>query len=206
MAEARAFQQGLNRAMKTEDKLNRNYARGGARNRQRDHRGGKGTNRYDEEYPALKPSIERKGEIKHHAANEKRMREKAAQESDDDEWGWIGEADGKADGKVAVKDNAGATEQPGTPTNQTSSIAPPQHPKSDPTYIPPHKRALQHRSRTEPEKPTKDVGHHDGTEKDLIDLQEDVPTETPPAPSRLMARIQMLDACEDDADGGVSLI
>ena len=191
--------------MKTEDKLNRNYARGGARNRQRDHRGGKGTNGYDEEYPALKPSIERKGEIKYHAANEKRMREKAAQESDDDGWGWIGEAGGKADGQVAVKDNAGATEQPGPPTNQTSSIAPPRNPKSDPNYIPPHKRALQHRSRNEPEKPTKDVGH-DGTEEELIDLQEDVPTETPPAPSRLMARIQMLDACEDDADGGVPLI
>ena len=196
--------------MKAEDKLNRNYARGEARNRQRDHRGGKGTNRYDEEYPALKPSIERKGEIKYHAANEKRMREKAAQkaaqESDDDDggWGWIGEANGKA----VVNENAGATKQPGTPTNQPSST---QNPKTDPNYILPHKRAMQQAlSRNEPEKTIKDNNNDNSngnTEENLIDLQETEPTETPPAPQRLMARLQMLDACEDDEhDGGVPLI
>ena len=203
MDEARAFRQGLNRAMKAEDKLNRNYARGVARNRQRDHRSGKGTNGYDEEYPALKPSIERKGEIKYHGANEKRMREKAAQESDDDDdgSGWIGEADGKA----VVKENAGATEQPGNPTNQTSSTTTPQNPKTDPNYVLPHKRALQALSRNEPDKTTKNDDDH--SKEDLIDLQEDKPIEKPPPPQRLMARLQMLDACEDDdIEGGVPLI
>lgn len=203
MYEARTFQKGLNRATKAEDKLNRNYARGAARNRQRDHRGGKGTNGYDEEYPALKPSIERKGEIKYHAANEKRMREKAAQKSDDDDggWGWIGEADGK----TVVKENAGAT-KPGNPTNQTSSTTTFQNSKNDPNNILPHKRAVQALSRREPEKTTKD--NKDGNSKEnLIDLQEDEPTEKPPPPQRLMARLQMLNACEDDDnDGGVSLI
>ena len=203
MHEARAFQQGLNRATKAEDKLNRNYARGMARNRQRDHRGGKGTNRYDEEYPALKPSIERKGEIKYHAANEKRMREKAAQESDDDHdgWGWIGEADGKA----VVKENAGATEPPGNPKTQTSSTATSQNSKTDPNYILPHKRAVQALSRNEPEKTAKD-NDNGNSKENLIDLEEDEPTENPPPPQRLMARLQMLNACEDETDGGVPLI
>ena len=189
--------------MKVEDKLNRNYARGAARNRQRDHHSGKGTNRYHEEYPALKPSIERKGEIKYHAANEKRMREKAAQESDDDDgWGWIGEAEGKA----VVKENTGATEPSGTPKTQTSSTTTPQNPKTDPTYIPPHKRAIQALSRKEQQKTTKD-NNNDDSKENLIDLQEDKPTEKPPPPQRLMARIQMLNACEDDdTDGGVQLI
>ena len=205
MDEARAFRQGLNRAMKAEDKLNRNYARGVARNRQRDHRSGKGTNGYDEEYPALKPSIERKGEIKYHTANEKRMREKAAQESDDDGWGWIGEADGKA----VVKENAGATQQPKNPTNQTSSTTTPQNPKTDPNYVLPHKRAMQAPSRNEPEKTTKDNDNDDDDDlkENLIDPQEDKPTENPPPPQRLMARLQMLNACEDDdTDGGVPVI
>ena len=205
MHEARTLQQGLNRATKAEDKLNRNYARGVARNRQRDHRGGKGTNGYDEEYPALKPSIERKGEIKYHAANEKRMREKAAQESADDDhdgWGWIGEADGK----TVVKENAGATQPP---RNQTSSIATSQNSKTDPNYVLPHKRAMQAlSSRNEPGETTKDNKDDDGnTGEDLIDLQEDEPTEKPPPSQRLMARLQMLNACEDDDnDGGVQLI
>ena len=202
MHEARTFQQGLNRAMKVEDKSNRNYARGVARNRQRGGRGGKGTKEYNEEYPALKPSIERKGEIKYHAANEKRMREKAAKESDDDDnggWGWIGEADGKA----VVKENAGATKRPG---NQNRSIATAQNPKSDPNYVLPHKRAVQAPSRKGPEKTIKN--NDDGnTEEDLIDLQEDEPTKKPPAPQRLITRLQMLNACEDDDnDGGVPLL
>ena len=187
--------------MKAEDKLNRNYARGVAKNRQRDHRGGKGTNGYGEEYPALKPSIERKGEIKYHAANEKKMREKAAQESDEDGWGWIGEEPGKA----VVKENYGSTEQPLNPTNPPSSIARPQNSKSDPNYIPPHKRAMQTLSRNEPEKTTKD-DDDDETEEDLIDLEEDKLKETPPAPQRLIARMNMLNACEDDTDGGGPLI
>ena len=198
MDEARAFQKGFNRAMKAEDRLNRDYARGVARNRPRDHRGGKSTNGYDEEYPALQPSIERKGEIKYHSANEKRMREKAAQEADDDGWGWIGEANVKA----VDEENAGATEHPGNPTNQPSSTTTsttPQKPKTDPNYIPPHKRAMQ----APPEKTTKD-NNDDG--ENLIDLQENEPTPTPPAPQRLMARLQMLNVCEDDTDGGVPLV
>ena len=189
--------------MKAEDKFNRNYARGVARNRPRDHRGGKSTNGYDEEYPVLKPSIERKGEIKYHSANEKRMREKAAQEADDDGWGWIGEADGEA----VDKENAGATEHPGVPTNQpsTTTTTTPQKPKTDPNYILPHKRAMQAPSRNVSEKTTKD---NNDDEENLIDLQENEPTNTkhPPAPQRLMARLQMLNVCEDDTDGGVPLV
>ena len=184
--------------MKAEDKSNRNYARGAARNRQRGGRDGKGTNGYDAEYPALQPSIERKGEIKYHAANEKRMREKAAQESDDDDggWGWIGEADGKA----VVKENAGNS------TNQNSSTTTSQNPKTDPNYIPPHKRAVQALSRKEPEKKTKNENDDGNTEEDLIDLQEEEPTKKPPPSQRLIARLQMLNACEDDNDGGVPLL
>ena len=197
MAQARAFQQGLNRAIKAEDKSNRNYARSEARNRQRgDHRGGRGTHGHDENYSALKPSIERKGEIKYHAANEKKMREKAAQDLDEDGWGWIGEDDGKTAGQ-----NDGADEQNGKPTPQNGNTTPLNRQReTDPNYVPPHKRAVQNRTLKEPKKNVEEQ-----TEEDLIDL-EDKPKETPLPPQRLMARMKLLDAYEDEADGGVPLI
>lgn len=204
MAQARAFQQGLNRAVKAEDNTNRQYARSDARNRQRgDHRGGKGTNGYDENYPALKPSIERKGEIKYHAANEKKMREKVVQDWDEDGWGWIGEDDGKAVGQ-----NDGADQHNGNTTNQTGNTASqhgnttPQNNKSkkDRNQVPPHKRAVQNRTLKEPEKNFKD-----DTEEDLI-VPEDKPKETPLPPQHLTARMKLLDAYDGDEDGGVPLI
>lgn len=190
MAEARAFQQGLNRAVKAEDRSNRNYARNDARNRQRgDHRGGKGTNGNDENYPARKPSIERRGEIKYHAANEKKMREKAAQDLDEDGWGWIGEDDGKA-----VRQHDGADEQSGNATPQNSQ------PERDPNYVPPHKRAVQKRTLKDPKENVEDDTEENST------VLEDKPKEAPLPPQRLMARMKLLDAYEDDADGGVPLI
>lgn len=201
MAQARAFQQGLNRALKAEDKQNRNYARGDARNRQRgDHRGGKGTNGYGEGHPALKPSIERKGEIKYHAVNEKKAREKAAQALDDDDdgdWGWIGENDGKA----AAGQNDGADEANGNTTKHTQ-------PKKDPNYIPPHKRAVLKLTLKDPK--TNVVQHDNNAEEDdLIDLQDEKqkqPPPPPPPPQRLMDRMKLLDAYDDDGEGGVPLI
>ena len=198
MAQARAFQQGLNRALKAEDKQNRNYARADARNRQRgDHRGGKGTNGHDEGYPALKPSIERKGEIKYHAVNEKKAREKAAQaldEDDDGDWGWIGESAGKAAGQ-----NDGADEPNGNTTKH-------RQPKNDPNYIPPHKRAVLKLTLKDPKKNV--VQHDDDAEEDdLIDLQDkQKEPPPPPPPQRLMDRMKLLDAYDDDGEGGVPLI
>ena len=191
IAQARAFQQGLNRAVKAEEKFNRNYARSDARSRPRgDRRGGRGTNGYDEYYLAMKPSIERKGEIKYHAANEKKMREKAAQDLDDDGWGWIGEDDGKA-----VEQNDGPDEQNRNPTNRNGNAT-----NRNPDYIPPHKRVAQNqRIPKEPIAKAKDE-----TEDDLI-LLEDKPKETPLPPQHLVARLKLLDVDGDDADGGVSL-
>ena len=198
MAQARAFQQGLNRALKAEDKQNRNYARSDARTRQRgDHRGGKGTNGHDGGYPALKPSIERKGEIKYHAVNEKKAREKAAQALDDDDddgdWGWIGENDGKA----AAGQNDGADESNGNTTKNAQ-------PKRDPNYIPPHKRAIQKLTLKDPKKNVV----QDAEVGDLIDLQEGKQKQPPPPPppQRLMDRMKLLDAYEDEGEGGVPLI
>ena len=195
MAQARAFQQGLNRALKAEDKQNRNYARSDARIRQRgDHRGGKGTNGHDADYPALKPSIERKGEIKYHAINEKKAREKAAQgfdEDDDGDWGWIGENDGKA----AAGQNDGADEPNGNTAKHTQ-------PRRDPNYVPPHKRAVQKLALKDPKKK---VVQHD-EEDDLIDLQEKQKQPPPPPPQRLMDRMKLLDAYDDDGEGGVPLL
>ena len=197
MAQARAFQQGLNRAIKAEDKSNRNYARSDARNRQRgDRRGGKGTHGHDENSSALKPGIERKGEIKYHAANEKKMREKAAQDLDEDGWGWIGEDDGKAAGQ-----NDGADEQNGKTTPQNGNTTPLNRQReTDPNYVPPHKRAIQNRTLKEPKK------NVEGPTKGNPTVLEDKPKETPSPPQRLMARMKLLDAYEDEADGGVSLI
>ena len=204
MAQARAFQQGLNRALKAEDKQNRNYARVDSRNRQRgDRRGGKYTNGHDEYYPMLKPSIERKGEIKYHATNEKKMREKAAQDldddDDDDDWGWIGENDGKAAGQ-----NNGADVPNGNTTNHNcNNITQNVQPKRDPDYIPPHKRGVQKRTLKDPKQTVKNDTEEE--EEDLITL-EDKPKQIPAPPQRLLARMKLLDAYEDDGDGGVPLI
>lgn len=190
MAQARAFQQGLNRAVKAEDRFNRNYARSDARHRQRGDRGGdKGTNARDKDYQTLKSSIERKGEIKYHAANEKKTRETAAQDLDDDGWGWIGEDDGKA-----VAQNDVDEKQNGTATNQTP------HTGIDSNYIPPHKRAIVN---THLKKPKLDV--EDDTEEDQFVL-EDESKEPPLPPQRLMERMKLLDAYGDDGEGGVPLI
>ncbi|KAL9075358.1 MAG: hypothetical protein Q9161_001735 [Pseudevernia consocians] len=190
MAQARAFQKGLNRAVKAEDRSNRSYARNDARNRQRgDPCGGKGMNVNDENFPALKPSIERKGEIKYHSANEKKMREKAAQDLEEDGWGWIGEDDGKA-----VRQKDGADEQNGNTTPQNSQ------PERDPNYVPPHKRAVQKRTLKEPKENVENCTEANST------VLDDKPKEIPLPPQRLMARMKLLDAYEDDADGGIPLI
>lgn len=198
MAQARAFQQGINRAVKAEEKFNRNYARSDGRSRQRgDRRGGRGTNGYDEYYPAPKPRFERKGEIKDHAANEKKMREKAAQEPDDDDgWGWIGEDDGKAVGQ-----NDGHHEQHKKPTKQNGNATNSQ-PNRDPDCIPPHKRAVQ--NQPIPKEPKTKAKAKDEPEEDLI-LLEDKPKDIPLPPQHLVARLKLLDVDGDDADGGVSL-
>ena len=168
--------------------MNRYDARSGVRNKQRGDRGGQSANGYFEDYPALGPSTERKGKIKFHAANEKKMKGKAAQESDDDEWGWIGEDDGKAGGD-------------GSTINHDSNTAPPNsQPQGDPNYIPPHLRPVQDPTAKEPQRHTKD-----DTEGDLIAL-ESKPIDIPLPSQRLMARIKLLDAYEDDGEGGVPLL
>ena len=186
MAHAHAFQQGLRRAVKAEEGFNRKYTRDNATAREKHRQGGKGTTGYDEGYGSPRIAVERKGEIKHHAANEKKMREKAAQDlDDDDDWGWIGEADGKAVGQ-----NDGVDTQNEKLTTQTTS-----HHARDPNYVPPHKRPVQNRMLKEPSKKnTKD------DPEDLIVL-ENKPKETPSPPQRLLARLKLLDG-DDDADGG----
>lgn len=203
MAQARAFQQGLNRATKAEEKFNRNYARNDARNTQRgDRRGGKGTSGYNEDYPTLSPVIGRKGEIKHHAANEKKMRKMPAQDFDEDGWGWIGEDDGKAAQNGRVDEQSENTTAPsGNARNQNASTTVQNsHSRSDPNFVPPHKRAVQNRYLKEPKK-TVNKDTEDG-----LTVRADKPKETPLPPQRLMARLHLLDAYEDDADGGVPLI
>lgn len=204
MAQARAFQQGLNRAVKAEDKSNRNYARSDARNRQRgDHRGGKGTNGYDEHYPALKPSIEGKGEIKYHAANEKKMREKAPQDWDEDGWGWIGEDDGKTIGQNEGADhqNENTTDQAGDTASQHGNTTPQiNQNKKDRNHIPPHKRAVQNRTLKEPKKNIKDDTNEDPN------VPEEKFKEISLPPPHLMARMKLLDAYDGDGEGGVPLI
>ena len=191
MAQARAFQQGLKRAVKAEEGFNRINTRDNATAKKNHRQGGKGTASYDEGYCPPKSGGERKGEIKYHAANEKKMREKAAQDladdNDDDDWGWIGETDGKA-----VGPNDGADAQNEKPTTQPTG-----HPAKDADYIPPHKRPVQNRTLKEPTKNTK----HDTD--DLI-VAKDEPKETPLPPQRLMARLKLLDG-DDDVDGGVAL-
>ena len=187
MAQAHAFQQGLRRAVKAEEGFNRNYTRDNAKARQKHCQGGKGTTGYDEGYGSPRIAAKKKGEIKYHAANEKKMREKTAQDLDNDDdgdWGWIGEADGKAVGQ-----NDGVDAQNEKPTTQTTS-----HHARDPDYIPPHKRPMQKRMLKEPTKKTQD------DTEDLIVL-ENKPKETPLPPQRLMARLKLLDG-DDDADGG----
>ena len=199
MAQARDFQQGLNRAVKAEEKFNRDYERTDARSTWRDHRSGKGTNGYDKDSSSMKPSVQRKGEIKYHAANEKKMRKKAARDldddDDDDDWGFIGEDDGKAVGQ-----DGGADEQNGNPTDHDGNNATSQR-NRDPGYIPPHKRAVHNRILKEP----KHKGKDKDTEEDLIMLQGR-PKETPPPPQHLMARLRLLEVDGDADDGGVSLI
>ena len=200
MAQARAFQQGLNRAVKAEEKYNRNYMRGEARNRQRGDRcGGKGTNGHDEGYPALKPSVERKGEIKYHTANEKKMREKAAQDSDSDGWGIIGENDGEAAGQ---KDGSNDPNRSTTSQHNTTDTSQNTQRNKDPNYIPPHKRGVEKRTLRAPR--TK-IKHDPEAEEDLINLAGE-PRKAPPPPQRLMARMKLLDAYEDPDGGGVPLI
>ena len=188
MAQARAFQQGLRRAVKAEESFNHKYTRGNATARRGHRQGGKGTTRYDEGYSSPENAVESKGEIKYHAANEKKMREKAAQNLDDDDddgdWGWIGEADGKA---------VGQNEKPTTQTTGPHA--------RDPDYIPPHKRPVQNRTLKEPTKKENTI--HD-PEDDLF-VPADKPKETPLPPQRLMARLKLLDGDDDDADGGVAL-
>ena len=186
--------------MKAEDKFNRSYARSDTRNRQRgDRRGGKGTNAHDEEYQALKPSIERKGEIKYHAANEKKMREKAAVDFDEDGWGWIGEDDGEA---VAQSDGATRADEQNEKTTDQNDNSTDQEPHTGrySSYVPPHKRGVVDKHLREPKKNVKGE-----TEEDAIVL-EDKPKETPLPPKHLMARMKILDAYDGDGDGGVPLI
>ena len=191
MAQARAFQQGLRRAVKAEEGFNRGYTRGNTAARPRHSRGGKGTTRYDEGYSSAKTAAESKGEIKYHAANEKKMREKAAQDLDDDDddgdWGWIGEADNKP---------VGQNEKPTTPQTTIPHAR-------DRDYIPPHKRPVQNRTLKEPTKKEKNTKHN--PEDDLF-VPEDKTKETPLPPQRLMDRLKLLDGDDDDDDdGGVAI-
>ena len=176
MAEAHAFQKGLRRAVKAEE-VKRNYTRDNAIARQKHRQGGKGTTEHDNGYRSPKAGGERKGEIKYHAANEKKMREKAAQDldDDDDDWGWIGEADAQ-------------NEQP---TTQTTS-----HHARDPNDIPPHKRPVQNRTLKEP---TKKKNTKDNPDDPIVPANK--AKETPLPPQRLMARLKLLDE-DDDVDGG----
>lgn len=180
MAQARAFQQGLKRAVKAEEGFNRNNTRHNATTRPNHRQSSKGTTGNDEGYHPPKTGGERKGEIKYHAANEKKMREKAAQDladdDGDDDWGWIGETDPKA---VGPNDRADA--------KSTS------HHAKDADYIPPHKRQLAQK-RT-PKDPTKD-----DTANQIVAEKE-----TPLPPQRLMARLKLLDGDDDDVDGGVAI-
>ena len=207
MAQNRAFHQGLRRAVKAEEAFNRNYTTTNARSKVTgDHRGGKDTNGYDEEYPSLKPSIERKGEIKYHAADEKKMRKKAAQESDDDDdWGWIGEHDGKV---AAQNDGPAEHNQSSTNTNaNTTTTTTTTQRNKDLNYIPPHKRPVQNRLLKEPTNKKKGAKDDHTEEEDLIAL-EDEPKEIPLPPQHLMARLKQLDFStgdDDAADGGVAL-
>ena len=122
------------------------------------------------------------------------MKEKAAQDFDEDGWGWIGEEDGKASGQ-----NDDANEHNGNTTNQNDNTTLDSQRKRDRDYIPPYKRAVQNLILKEPEKKAKD-----NTDEDLIVLG-DKPKETPLPPQHLMARLELLNAHEDDADGGVPL-
>lgn len=209
MAQARAFQQGLNRAMKAEEKSNRNYGRSSTKPTWRDRHSGKGTKGYDANYPSLKPSVEGEGEIKYHAANEKKMREKAAQYQDDDyddDWGIIRETDGKG---VVLNDGADEQNQNHANPHGNNTTIISHGNNRDPDYIPPHKRALQNRTLKEADnKPRPHNDDNDDCGEDLIMLQ-DKPKDTPPPPlppQHLMARLKLLDVDADDHhDGGVPL-
>ena len=204
MTQARAFQQGLNRAVRVEGKSNRMYAANGMRNTQRgNRRGGKGTTGYSEDHPASKASIERRGEVQYHAANEKKMRAKAAQDFDEDGWGWIGGDDSKVSGQ---KDRANeqhkstSGQEGGTPTYHDNSAPQNHNLTRNPGSTPPHKRTAHKPS---PKQARRNV--RDNTVDDRIILGNK-PKETPAPPQHLMARMQLLDAYEDDGDGGVPLI
>ena len=67
MRDKEAFDQGMRRAQKAEDKAEKRYAN--------EKKNGFGSSAYRDAFPPLKDSVERKGEIKFHAANEKRMKE-----------------------------------------------------------------------------------------------------------------------------------
>ena len=69
MKDKEAFDQGMRRAQKAEEKAEKRYSN--------DKKSGFGGSAYGETFPSLKDSVERKGEIKFHTANEKKMREMA---------------------------------------------------------------------------------------------------------------------------------
>ena len=78
MTEKRTFEQGMRRADRVEEKRNGKFTKGKASG------GGRGRGRggrvlgsgYEQDFPPLKPPVvERKGEVKFHAANEQKMRE-----------------------------------------------------------------------------------------------------------------------------------
>lgn len=77
MVEDRAFDQSMRRANKAEEKGNLKFARDRARGGRRGRGDFHGVHK--EDFPPLSPSMERKGEIKFHAANEEKMRQKGDQ-------------------------------------------------------------------------------------------------------------------------------
>lgn len=77
MMEDRAFDQSMRRANKAEEKENLKFAR----DRARGGRGGRGNfhGLHKEDFPPLSSFVDRKGDIKYHAANEEKMRQKGDQ-------------------------------------------------------------------------------------------------------------------------------
>ena len=67
MKQKQAFDQGMRRGQKAEERMEKIYSN--------DWKKGLGSSAYGEAFPSLKDSVERKGEIKLHAANEKTMKE-----------------------------------------------------------------------------------------------------------------------------------
>ncbi len=67
MKEQQTFDQGMRRGQKAEERAEKKYSN--------DKKKGLGSGTYGEAFPSLKDSVEKKGEIKFHAANEKKMKE-----------------------------------------------------------------------------------------------------------------------------------